>query len=169
MKKLSETMSIVSGVFPRADQLKLDEILGGKDASRIWREQYEAQPQEPSMKLWYLAHPVREDDIRSFDENLKHALKMQKILWGVGFEVINPWYTSVLLYGPGEEEVLQRAIEFDCAVIERCDGLILTGHKLSSGMDIELRSAIDFGKNVVNLIGLPDAIVQTLAHKYSDL
>ncbi len=121
------------------------------------------------MKLWYLAHPVREDDVRSFDDNLTHALKMQKILWEAGFEVINPWYASVIIYGAGEGEVLKRAIEFDCAVIKRCDGLILTGHKLSSGMEKELKVAIDHSKVVVNLIGLPDALMQELAMMYSDL
>ncbi|MEK0326810.1 MAG: hypothetical protein QQN63_14010, partial [Nitrosopumilus sp.] len=97
-------MSMTRGEFPHPDSVKLDELLGGKDASRIWHAQYTARPglfegyvkdkylpslrMEQQMELWYLAHPITGDGVYDESDNMEHALVVQGLLWEVGLKIV---------------------------------------------------------------------------------
>jgi hypothetical protein len=120
-----------------------------------------------TMSLWYFAHPATGDDEHTFQENMAHALQMQKLIWNAGLNVVNPWYSLVEVFGPAEGDLLERAIGVDLAIIRHLDGIVLTGHKLSAGMKTELEEAMLHDKGVINLIGLHDHQVANLIAKHA--
>ena len=147
--------------FP--EQLEL-----AKDQGRIWAAQYANIPgEENQMKLWYLAHPVSGDDSHSLELNLATTLDIQQTLWLAGVNAVCPWFSLVKIFGPAEDETLDRALKVGFEIIRRFDGLILTGHKLSEGMDAELRVALEFEKPIVNFIGMSPVQINKLAGIYN--
>jgi hypothetical protein len=118
------------------------------------------------MKLWYLAHPVRTDEYYSESENLEHALQVQQILHEkAGLMVINSWHSFCKIHEntPITIELMKKMFEIDSIVVEHCDGIILTGHRLSSGMQHELNVAISSRKDILDLIGIADDVLHIFA------
>jgi hypothetical protein len=112
------------------------------------------------MKIYYLAHPVRGDDQFSEEENLEHALLVQGLLYEAGIFTVNPWYTFIKLYpNVKSPEDIEQFLKEDCAVLERLDGVVLVGHKLSDGMRRELNHALSNDLDIVNYIGIPDNVI----------
>lgn len=109
------------------------------------------------MKIYYLAHPVKSDEHFSVLENLQHALQAQKTLWELKIATIMPWWTYCQIYGAAEGELLTECLKLDEEVVTRMDGLILTGHRISHGMQLELDMANEYGIEVIDLTGMPFA------------
>jgi hypothetical protein len=109
------------------------------------------------MKLFYLAHPVAPDDLRGLSDNLAHTEKVAKILHDVGFEVICNWYLDVTILDDADPGIRERGLGRDFNLIIALKGnMILTGHKISSGMEAELVIAKGLRGTVINLIGISD-------------
>ncbi len=123
---------------------------------------------EKKMELWYLAHPVSVDEQHSEQDNMDHVLEVQKILWEADVKTVNPWYSYVSAYGSAREdsERLEVFLTFDKAVIGILGGIILTGHKMSQGMEIEFKHALAHKLRIVNLIGVPDERIGQLMAMY---
>lgn len=57
---------------------------------------------------------------------------------------IAPWIATVMsLHGDDSPELREAGLRDDCATVERCDGIALTGSRLSSGMRREQRHGED--------------------------
>jgi hypothetical protein len=112
------------------------------------------------MKIYYLAHPVRGDEYFTEKENLEHALLVQELLYNAGIFTVNPWYTFIKMFpGVTDPVEIEKFLDEDCAVLERLDGVVLAGHKLSYGMQRELTHAFNNDLDVINYIGIPDDII----------
>jgi len=105
--------------------------------------------------LFYLAHPVAGD----VTENVARALRW--LAWArktwPHHTVIAPWIASILS-GDDDSNPAHRQAGIDDAitVIRYCDGIILCGPRISSGMEIEMRSGLEKSRNfmVFNLTGM---------------
>lgn len=98
-------------------------------------------------QLAYLAHPVGNGPNRVV--NLLNTNKW--FLWlytNTDFALVVPWkiYVDNL-----SEDHLTRAMRDDLAVLGRCDVLILTGGRISPGMQTELSTARLQGLRIVDL------------------
>ena len=118
------------------------------------------------MQLWYLAHPMKGNNLFTFEDNKRYALGIQRILWEAGIQVVNTWYSLSIIYGAGEGAEMKRYLNLDKAVIRALGGLILTGHRLSSGMRIELEFALENHLRIMNLINIPDEHIAALVKDY---
>lgn len=109
------------------------------------------------MEIYYLAHPVRNDAAYKEEENLAHVLEVQKILFRSDVHTIIPWYTYII-NNPNcrDFRLIERCLDMDCRIVERCDGIILTGHRLSHGMEREYLHAKSVGVDILDLVGVPD-------------
>jgi hypothetical protein len=56
-----------------------------------------------------------------------------------------PWYVNVTANGEGDLELVRRGLRDDCAIVERCDALVLCGVRVSSGMRLEADAAVASG------------------------
>lgn len=111
------------------------------------------------MELYYLAHPVRPTKSFTTEQNLDHALKVQKHLFDAGILTVAPWYSWVDLFRDTQNsnsEVMSQMLQMDLEVARMLKRIVLTGHELSSGMDAELKLVLSLGGKVINLIGIPD-------------
>lgn len=115
------------------------------------------------MDIWYLAHPVSRDDKYTTEQNLDHALKIQKILFEAGIVTVMPWHSYCLTYGSAEGERLAKCLKMDCQIVKLLGKLILVGHKLSYGMAVEF-DALD--GEFIDLIGVPDKHLAEAAHAH---
>ena len=125
------------------------------------------------MKLYYLTHPVRGDEHFSEEENLAHALKVQKILFEAGLNVVNPWFTYPTLYPDVIDDAdLTRFIALDREAARRIGHIVQTGHRVSSGMRMEADAVREIGGEILDFVGVPDraladAVRKTLSNKQS--
>lgn len=124
--------------------------------------------QEKSMELWYLAHPMTGDDSYTFEQNKQHALDVQKILWGVGMQAVNTWFSFAEIFGVGEGAEQDRYLSLDKDVISALGGAVFVGHKMSFGMDIELRHALSNNCRVMNLIGIPNEYLAIAVQRFTE-
>lgn len=120
------------------------------------------------MKIWYLAHPVREGQGWSVEGNKKHALELQEMLLDQGIVTIMPWFSYVSHFGGHKEGIMKTMFEMNIECVKRCDGIILTGHKLTSGMQVELDAALESVVPILNLIGLPGETLRAVAKMVAD-
>lgn len=90
----------------------------------------------------YMAHPLSGEAAPSI--NIKRALRWLSWLRSSfpRTTFIAPWIASVMSVG-GDGTVAEReaGLVDDCAVVERCDGVVLVGGRISSGMMRESASA----------------------------
>lgn len=69
--------------------------------------------------------------------------------------IIAPWIASVRASADDTNPATrERGLIDDCAVVERCDGIVLVGGRISSGMARERATAEDAGLDVVDLTAL---------------
>lgn len=107
--------------------------------------------------LWYLAHPFASDETHTADENLGDTLGILHILSAIGMKVIAPWVGPCLYYGEEADKLLvEHMLRVDCEVVRRCDGLVLSGHRLSAGMRMEMEAARSADLPIIDLIAKPD-------------
>ena len=104
-------------------------------------------------KLYYLAHPVGPDAEHSYEFNIADGEDWWRSLLRAGFNVDAPWLG--LCHTLDDFDPVDRKIgmEIDKKVLERLDGIILTGHIVSSGMQAEWDLASEKGLPVFNLVG----------------
>ena len=104
-------------------------------------------------KLWYLAHPVSGDEAA----NIKRAITWLR--WLLEHDptrvYIAPWVAEVQasLDTPGDPVPYERGMMDDKEVLDRCDGIVLTGPAPSPGMLQELAWAATAGKQAIDLTG----------------
>lgn len=117
-------------------------------------------------QVWYVACPLRpsEEEIRAQEEgdpivgsmDREHAVRtatrsncfraMRWLRWlGHAFPTITfiaPWVAAVLA-GEDDADEAQRehGLRDDCRVVERCDGIVVCGGRVSSGMQREATHA----------------------------
>jgi hypothetical protein len=106
--------------------------------------------------VFYLAHALAGD----VEANLARAKR-----WLAFFAasvpddvvVIAPWIAHVEAVGSdGDEEQRERGLRGDCAVVARCDALLLVGGRISSGMAREALAAAEALVDVRDLTYLGD-------------
>lgn len=93
------------------------------------------------------------------DRNVQRALRWLAWLRKSFLETtfIAPWIASVLA-GADDADPAQREAGFvdDCAVVERCDGIVLCGGRICSGMQREMEHWIRFCEGRLNPFGWYD-------------
>lgn len=114
--------------------------------------------------LYYVAHPVAADTEYTYEENLEHALWCYRQVLNAGYAAFMPWHTMLLVAPDGDVHWRARGIKLDCLTVARFDGIILTGHKLSGGMQRELltfamcgNTDLPDGQAIIDVTGVPDS------------
>lgn len=105
-------------------------------------------------RVWYMAHPVAGD----VAGNLARAHRWLRWLMDCCPDdaVIAPWIPGVVVGDDSDPAQRQRGL-LDCAATSaRCDGVILVGGRVSTGMAIERDAAIAAGREVRDLTVLGD-------------
>ena len=60
---------------------------------------------------------------------------------------VAPWIATVLsLDGDDSAELREAGLVDDCAVVERCDGIVMTGSRIGSGGDRERRHGMSYAR-----------------------
>lgn len=109
------------------------------------------------MDVWYLAHPVRDDSRFKEEENLDHAIRVQELLWKAGLVTVNPWFTYIKMFPRNNDfKLIEQCLEIDCHLIDLLGKIVLTGHRMSHGMQTEALAAKESDAEILNLIGIPD-------------
>lgn len=109
--------------------------------------------------IWYLAHPVGAATAREVSANIQRALRW--LAWVRREEpkacVIAPWIAAILA---GEDDAdpkqRERGLVDAELVASVCDGIVLCGGRVSSGMQREITAVTRAGGQVVDLTFLGD-------------
>ncbi len=110
--------------------------------------------------LVYLAHPVGHDP-EERKRNLENTNKwFLFLLEHTDWSLCVPWFIYVSNL---DESWRKRAMRDDLVNLERCDGIVLTGGRISEGMQMELGLAQMAGQRVYDLTSVgyepsPEAI-----------
>jgi hypothetical protein len=110
-----------------------------------------------SHKLFYLAHPLAPDDKYTFEQNMEHVVWVMRECYDAGIYVVAPYHTVSLALAENNLEHRRIGLEVDCNLVRKLDGLILTGHKLSSGMQVERKVAVEAKLQTFDFIGVEDS------------
>lgn len=110
-----------------------------------------------NVNVWYLAHPVSGD----VPANLARAGRWLRWLRlrCPHVTIIAPWLGPLLagLENDSDPADRERGLRDCCAVVERCDGIILCGGRVSSGMQREVDALCAHGQGyVADLTSLGD-------------
>lgn len=108
-------------------------------------------------KIFYLAHPLATDDEFTFDDNMEHVVWAVRQCYSAGLYVVAPYHTISLALDENNLEHRRVGLEVDCNIVRKLDGLILTGHKLSSGMMVERKVAMAAKLQIFDFTGVKDA------------
>lgn len=113
-----------------------------------------ATPTAPPWAVLYMAHPVAGD----VPANLARAKRWLRWLRRAMPDavVVAPWLhdLEVLEEDDNDPHVRATGLRRDCAVVSRCDGLVLVGGRVSSGMREERDTAEAQSKLVLDLTGM---------------
>lgn len=118
-----------------------------------------------SQKIWYLAHPLATDEHYTFQQNMDHVVHMMRLLFDCGIRTIAPYHTMCLALDDDNLEHRRIGLEVDCEIVKRLGGrVILTGHKLSRGMNVEVLTAktslaVSEGE-ILNFIAWKDEVIE---------
>lgn len=110
------------------------------------------------MNVVYMAHPVSPLPGETLEGNLARAKRW--LLWLLRnakrerIAYIAPWIVDCEILDDADPDVRGFALERDCALIARCDAIVLVGGRLSSGMARERDAALAAGRTVVNLLSM---------------
>lgn len=96
---------------------------------------FNAQSQEP---VFYMSHPLQADDKMTFQENVAHAKQMMRVCFDEGFRVVAPYLSIIEVLDDDNLEHRKIGLETDCYVAHQLGRIIMTGHKVSTGMQCEL-------------------------------
>jgi hypothetical protein len=107
--------------------------------------------------IWYMAHPIAADEHFSFDQNMDHVLHMAKLCFEEGFVVITPYHTHCLILDDLNPVHRKMGLDCDVEIVRMLGVMILTGHKISRGMQLELDVLKQGPSNYwIDLTGLDD-------------
>jgi hypothetical protein len=108
--------------------------------------------------VWYLSHPLAPDDKFTFQQNMDHVIHLMRICYEEGVMVIAPYHTICLALDDDNPRWRRMGLECDCNMARLMGYVLLTGHKLSSGMNHEAQEsmACKSGGIIRNLIGYND-------------
>lgn len=121
-------------------------------------------------EIWYLAHPLADDESYTFAQNMEHVVKLMRIFYEEGWYVVAPYHTICLALDDDNAEWRRIGLEVDCNVVRKLGKLILTGHKLSSGMRNEFLSCMETPGGVVhNFIGFTDDQLRTILRELKNV
>lgn len=104
-------------------------------------------------RVFYVAHPVSGD----VDGNVKRALRWLRYLrkHDDGNAYIAPWIAGIMCGEDDSDPVQRERALQDCeASAAKCDGIILVGGRVSSGMAREREAVINAGGKVMDLTGI---------------
>ena len=101
------------------------------------------------MRVIYMAHPVSGD----VEQNLADALKWYALIQAANPDdaIIAPWHTQCLIYDNNAAADYDLWLRRDCAVVERCDGIVLAGFG-NCRHHFQTIQSLDFRKSSVFLI-----------------
>lgn len=102
--------------------------------------------------VWYLSHPLAPDDRYTFQQNLDHTLHMLRLVLYEGYHAIAPYHTHCLVLDDTNSQHRCLGLETDVGTARALGRIILTGHRISAGMQLEL----DTCHRRIDLIGLND-------------
>lgn len=110
--------------------------------------------------VYYVAHPVSGDVVANLARARAWLAWLVSVVPDVAFSM--PWmpYVEALDDKGPDDPNRVRGLRDDVAMVERCDGILLCGDRVSAGMQLELDTARAAGLVVVNLVtrdGLPPA------------
>lgn len=99
--------------------------------------------------LIYLAHPVGQDP-EERKRNLENVSKwFLFFIEHTDWSLCVPWYIYVTNL---DETYRERAIRDDLTNLSRCDGIVLTGGKLTGGMQMEKGLSMMAGQKIIDLL-----------------
>ncbi len=111
-------------------------------------------------ELCHCNAPVRsrDDPGEIVEFNLRRAMRWwQWFHLGIREAVwLMPWYVNVFANGEGDPHLIALGLRDDCAVVARCNALMLCGSRVSSGMAKEATAAVDAGVPVFQVVGADD-------------
>lgn len=135
---------------------------------KVWAFNHANEP-----PILYVAHPVapRVDQLEhmppesvqyvaqaTVSENLRSALAWWRWLEGSLTEIVfaMPWYVNVSANGNGDPALIERGLRDDIEIVQRLDGVVLCGNRVSSGMLKEATAAFASGRPVFQIPGNRD-------------
>lgn len=92
--------------------------------------------------VWYLSHPLAPDEHMTFQQNMDDVIRIMRICFEEGVRVIAPYHTICLALDDDNSEWRRIGLETDCYVAQKLGRIILSGHKLSTGMQNECDAAM---------------------------
>lgn len=134
----------------RVEHRALDEVLTDVDlAVAAIRHHAEFAPTRGGREVWYMAHPVAGD----VAANLERAERWLAWLMRMNPDaaIVAPWIAGCRIGDDADPAQRERGL-LDCeAVAARCNGIVLVGGRVSTGMRREVRAARAGGRRVVDL------------------
>lgn len=118
------------------------------------------------MKVIFLAHPVRDVDGYTLEQNLERAERWYRWICDSfpGVSPVAPWIISCRVFDDADADQRDAGLVRNEAVIEACDEVWLVGGRVTSGMARERDHALASGKPVIDMtshLGLePPAVGQ---------
>lgn len=108
-----------------------------------------------SRRLIYVAHPVSGDPLGNCARAKRWLAWLMRRQPGLAF--IAPWISAIEAGADDSDPVQrERGMADNIAVVQRCDGIVLVGGRISSGMSTELTHAKAQGAVVYDLTLLGD-------------
>lgn len=102
--------------------------------------------------VWYLAHPIAPDEMHTFQDNMDDVVRILQLCWECGIRAIAPYHTLLLFQDDNKSDDRKAGMECNCAVVKQLHGVILSGHKVSSGMEVEMW----YASRVWSIVGKTD-------------
>lgn len=113
--------------------------------------------------VWYLAHPVNGDDEYTNEGNMKHIIELMQFFLENDVYVVAPYYAQCVAFPESNDERREQGLAIDCVTVQKLGALMLTGHKVSTGMRVELDALLSISPYaLVNLTGLSKAEIKRL-------
>lgn len=107
-------------------------------------------------EVYYLAHPVRGATLDEVKANLANARAWLRWLFlrDPRRAYIAPWIAEVEAFmetgQDADPEIVAKALQDDKEVVAMCDGLLMVGGRISSGMEEELGAAMAWNNDIVD-------------------
>lgn len=94
--------------------------------------------------VWYLSHPLATDDRFTFQQNVAHAKKMMRLCFDAGVRVVAPYLNIIEVLDDDNLDHRRIGLEVDCAVAYALGRIIMVGHKISKGMQVEKEAVVRY-------------------------
>lgn len=114
--------------------------------------------------VWFLAHPVAGDEKYSYDDNIGsneeetvgHIIQCLTMCFRAGLYAIAPYHTLCLALDDADENDRTMGTITGLSLIRSLKRVILSGHKISRGMEAEVAACLDCGGQILNMVGVAD-------------